>query len=71
MDRDPYRLLTEKEAKTLIAPLAAAIMQSTPSIKEMIELRERMEYPGMKLLEQYEGLINTLYQSFRIKHYLD
>lgn len=53
--------VSEQEVKRLLAPLALSIMQSTPEISSMMNLASDT-HDKMKLLEQYENILNELYQ---------
>lgn len=57
-----YRGYSEKEVRLFLAPLAIAIMSNSEEIRKKMDLSSR-EYDGYLLVDQYESLVNDLYQS--------
>lgn len=49
-----------EEAKSFVAPLAAAIMQSSDETRELMNLKEGKPFDPITLLEQYDCLVNML-----------
>ncbi len=60
--------LSEKEAKLMLAPLAAAIMLSSDEIKESMKVEDGKAYEPWKVVRQYESFIDMLYSSYQAIH---
>lgn len=65
---DFYKTMTEKEARVMLAPLAAAIMASSDESRKSIKFDDGKTIEPWNVVREYENLIDILYNSFKVIH---
>lgn len=65
---DFYKSLSEKEARALLAPLAAAVMASSGEVRKDMQIADGQGYEPWKVVREYESLIDMFYNSFKVIH---
>lgn len=65
---DFYKTLTEKEARAMLAPLAAAVMVSSDESKKNIQFDDGKTIEPWNVVREYESLIDLFYNSFKNIH---
>lgn len=65
---DFYKKLSEKEARLMLAPLAAAVMLASPESRENMVVADGQAYEPWNVLREYESIIDIFYNSFRAIH---
>ena len=65
---DFYKSLSEKEARALLAPLAAAVMASSSEVRKDMQIADGQGYEPWNVVREYESLIDMFYNSFKVIH---
>lgn len=65
---DFYKGLSEKEARLMLAPLAAAVMLASPESRESMVMTDGQPYEPWKVVRDYESILDLFYRSFTAIH---
>ena len=72
MDKnDFYAGLSEKDARMMLAPLAAAVMLSSDEVKKSFVLGDKQQVEPWNTVREYESIVDILYTAFKVVHNID